>query len=127
MVKKILVVEDGADVRSVVVALLTRICGYQAIEAANGNEAVAKAVSEEPDLILMDVSLPDISGIDAARAVKRNPKTAHIPIANGLELGSMESSSAGGRNGGLPAKAGVNGDDHINNRKVPLALLGIVV
>ena len=65
MVKKILVVEDGADVRSVVVALLTRICGYQAIEAANGKEAVTKAVSEKPDLILMDVSLPDISGIDA--------------------------------------------------------------
>src|SRR5262245_44439997 len=79
MAKKILVVEDGADVRSVVVALLTRICGYEAIEAANGNEAVAKAVSEEP-VILMDVSLPDISGIDAARAVKGNPKTAHIPI-----------------------------------------------
>jgi len=51
-----LVVEDGADLRSVVVALLTRICGYQAIEAANGNEAVAKAVSDEPDLILMDVT-----------------------------------------------------------------------
>ena len=77
----------------------------------------------------MDVSLPDISGIDAARAVKRNPKTAHIPIIaqTGLELGSMESSSAGGRNGDLPAKAGVNGDDHIYNRKVPLALLGTVV
>jgi CheY-like chemotaxis protein len=75
-----LVVEDGADVRSVVVVLLTRICGYEAIEAANGNEAVAKAVSQEPDLILMDVNIPDISGIDAARAVKRNPKTAHIPI-----------------------------------------------
>src|SRR5215475_11747778 len=80
MAKKILVVEDGADMRSVVVVLLTRICGYEAIEAANGNEAVAKAVSQEPDLILMDVNIPDFSGIDAARAVKRNPKTAHIPI-----------------------------------------------
>ena len=79
MAKKILVVEDRADVRSVVMAVLTEICGYEAIEAANGKEAVAKAVSEKPDLILMDVSLPD-SGIDAARAVKRNPKTAHIPI-----------------------------------------------
>ena len=58
MAKKILVVEDGVDVRSVVVALLTRICGCQAIEAANGYEAVTKAVSEKPDLILMDVSLP---------------------------------------------------------------------
>ena len=80
MAKKILVVEDGADVRSVVMAVLTEICGYEAIEAANGKEAIAKAVSEKPDLILMDINLPDISGIDAARAVKSNPRTSHIPI-----------------------------------------------
>jgi CheY-like chemotaxis protein len=41
---------------------------------------VEKAVSEKPDLILMDLDLPDISGIDAAKAVKENPNTAHIPI-----------------------------------------------
>jgi CheY-like chemotaxis protein len=40
MAKKILVVEDGADVRSVVVAVLTRVCGYDAIKAANGKEAL---------------------------------------------------------------------------------------
>jgi CheY-like chemotaxis protein len=80
MAKRILVVEDGADLRAVVVAVLTQVCGYETIEAANGREAVAKSVSEKPDLILMDVNLPDISGIDAARAVKSNPRTAHIPI-----------------------------------------------
>src|SRR5262245_65494632 len=80
MAKRILVVEDGVDLRTVVVAALTRVCGYEAIEAANGREAVAKAVSENPDLILMDVDLPDISGIDAARAVKNNPRNSHIPI-----------------------------------------------
>ena len=80
MAKRILVVEDVADLRAVVVAALTRVGGYEIIEAADGREAVAKAVSEKPDLILMDVNLPDISGIDAARAVKSNPRTAHIPI-----------------------------------------------
>jgi two-component system, cell cycle response regulator DivK len=80
MAKRILVVEDGADLRAVVVAVLKQVCGYDTIEAADGREAVAKAVSEKPDLILMDVSLPDISGIDAARAVKSNPRTSHIPI-----------------------------------------------
>ena len=80
MAKRILVVEDGADLRAVVVAVLKRVCGYEIIEAADGREAVAKAVSEKPDLILMDVNLPDISGIDAAKAVKSNPRTAHIPI-----------------------------------------------
>jgi two-component system cell cycle response regulator DivK len=47
--------------------VLTRVCGYETIEAANGKETVEMAVSEKPDLILMDVDLPDISGIDAAR------------------------------------------------------------
>jgi CheY-like chemotaxis protein len=80
MAKRILVVEDQDDSRAILVTILRRLCGYETIEAANGTEAVKKAASEEPDLILMDLDLPDISGIDAARAIKGNPKTAHIPI-----------------------------------------------
>jgi CheY-like chemotaxis protein len=80
MAKRILVVEDGGDLRATFVAVLTRVGGYETIEAINGREAIEKAVSEKPDLILMDVALPDISGIDAARAMKNNPRTAHIPI-----------------------------------------------
>jgi CheY-like chemotaxis protein len=90
MAKRILVVEDGVDLRAVVVAVLTQVCGYETIEAANGREAVARAVSEKPDLILMDVDLPDISGIDAARAVKSNPRTAHIPIIAQTGWGSNQ-------------------------------------
>ena len=90
MAKRILVVEDGVDLRAVVVAVLTQVCGYETIEAANGREAVARAVSEKPDLILMDVELPDISGIDAARAVKSNPRTAHIPIIAQTGWGSQQ-------------------------------------
>jgi two-component system, cell cycle response regulator DivK len=80
MAKRILVVEDREDSRTILVAILTRFWGYETIEAANGTEAVKKAVSEKPDLILMDLDLPDISGIDAAKALKENPNTAHIPI-----------------------------------------------
>jgi two-component system, cell cycle response regulator DivK len=80
MAKRILVVEDGPDLRAIVAAVLTRVGGYETIEAASGRKAVEKAVSEKPDLILMDVDLPDISGVDAARAVKNNPRTAYIPI-----------------------------------------------
>jgi len=78
--KRILVVEDRDDSRMILVALLRRLCGYDTIEAANGAEAIEKAVFEKPDLILMDLDLPDISGIDAAKAVKENPNTSHIPI-----------------------------------------------
>lgn len=80
MSKKILVVEDHDDSRTILVAILRRFCGYETIEAANGMEAIEKAFAEKPDLILMDLDLPDISGIDAAKAVKANPYTAHIPI-----------------------------------------------
>lgn len=80
MSKRILVVEDRDDLRTILVAILKRFCGYETIEAANGAEAIKKAEFEKPDLILMDLDLPDISGIDAAKAVKDNPNTAHIPI-----------------------------------------------
>jgi CheY-like chemotaxis protein len=80
MSNRILVVEDRDDLRTILVAILNRFCGYETIEAANGAEAIEKSVSEKPDLILMDLDLPDISGIDAAKAVKQNPSTAHIPI-----------------------------------------------
>jgi two-component system, cell cycle response regulator DivK len=80
MRKRILVVEDHDDTRTILVTLLRRFCGYETIEAANGTEAIEKAVAEKPDLILMDLDLPDISGIEAAKALKENPDTAYIPI-----------------------------------------------
>lgn len=80
MSKRILVVEDCDDSRTILVSILKRFCGYETIEAANGAEAIEKAMSEKPDLILMDLDLPDISGMEAAKAVKENPSTAHIPI-----------------------------------------------
>jgi CheY-like chemotaxis protein len=80
MSNRILVVEDRDDLRTILVAILKRFCGYETIEAVNGAEAIEKAEFEKPDLILMDLDLPDISGIDAAKAVKENPNTTHIPI-----------------------------------------------
>ena len=80
MSKRILVVEDRDESRTILVAILKQFCGYETIEAANGAEAIEKALSEKPDLILMDLDLPDISGMEAAKAVKGNPNTAHIPI-----------------------------------------------
>jgi CheY-like chemotaxis protein len=80
MAKKILVVEDVEDSRSILVVMLQRYCGYETIEAATGVEAVEKATADKPDLIVMDLGLPGMSGIDAAKILKENPSTAHIPI-----------------------------------------------
>ena len=79
MAKRILVVEDNEDSRFILVATL-RCIGYETLEAETGTQGVEKALSEKPDLIVMDLGLPGMSGIDAARAVKENLTTAHIPI-----------------------------------------------
>lgn len=80
MAKKILVVEDVEDSRSILVLLLRRHCGYETMEAATGVEAVEKTIAGKPDLIVMDLGLPGMSGVDAAKILKENPTTTHIPI-----------------------------------------------
>ena len=79
MAKRILVVEDNEDSRFILVATLHCI-GYETIEAKTGTQGVEKALSEKPDLIVMDLGLPGMSGIDAARAIKKNLTTVHTPI-----------------------------------------------
>ena len=73
-------VEDIEDSRSILVIMLQRYCGYETMEAATGFEAVEKATADKPDLIVMDLGLPGMSGVDAAKILKDNPSTAHIPI-----------------------------------------------
>jgi CheY-like chemotaxis protein len=89
MPKKILVVEDYADSRSMLVYLLQSL-GYEITEAASGTQALERAVSDKPHLILMDVALPEMTGVDAAKALKQNPTTAHIPIIAYSALSSRQ-------------------------------------
>lgn len=79
MKKKILVVEDNPDSRAILVLYL-QIMGHQALTANNGREAIACASVEHPDVILMDLGLPDMDGIRIASMIKQNPDTSRIPI-----------------------------------------------
>ncbi len=104
MRKKILVVEDYADSRSMLVYLLDSL-GYEVKEAENGTQALEKAVADQPHLIIMDLALPVMTGIDAAKALKENPTTAHIPIVAYSAMTSRhwrEKASAAGMVGCLP-------------------------
>jgi CheY-like chemotaxis protein len=76
----LLVVEDSALNRKLVETVL-QAHGYRLLYAVDGEEAIATATRERPDLILMDLQLPKVSGYDAIRALKSQPETAHIPIA----------------------------------------------
>ena len=78
-IKKVLVVDDSATDRE----YLQQICtgaGYAVITAACGIEAVAKANSERPDAVLLDVVMSDMNGFQVCRALTSNAATQHVPV-----------------------------------------------
>jgi len=77
--KTILYVEDNEPNRMIVRDLLKRT-SYNLIEAHDGEAGVAMALEHVPDLILMDIQLPKISGMEAMRRIRANPATAQTPI-----------------------------------------------
>lgn len=79
MAGKILVVEDHEDSREILTFQLRQM-NYDVIEATNGQEAIDRAMHDGPDLIIMDLGLPGINGIQASAKLKETPQTASIPI-----------------------------------------------
>ena len=77
--KKILIVEDNNDSSEILGLFLTKI-GHQVIKASNSKEAISRAEAERPDLIFMDIQLPDVDGVKTTAILKQNPKTSRIPI-----------------------------------------------
>ena len=77
--KTVLYVEDNEYNLKIVRQLLARTA-YKLIEAKDGESGVETALRELPDLILMDIQLPKLSGLDATRRLRADPKTAAIPI-----------------------------------------------
>jgi len=78
-IKRILVVDDSPTERHNLNEILTK-AGYQVSVAFNGEEGVAKARSDKPDLIVMDVVMPGLNGFQATRAITREETTKHIPV-----------------------------------------------
>ena len=79
MKKKILIVEDNNDSSEILRLFITKI-GHHPIRARNSNEAIMLTEAEQPDLIFMDMDLPDIDGVKTTAILRRNPKTSHIPV-----------------------------------------------
>ena len=98
---KILIAEDERDIRDLITFTLT-FAGYQVVAAANGEEALQKTRAEIPDLIMMDVRMPKMTGYEACIEMKKDPAIQHIPVVflsakgqdsevnTGLEAGAVE-------------------------------------
>jgi DNA-binding response OmpR family regulator len=97
----ILVAEDERDIRELIV-FTVQLDGFNVVDVANGEEAVKKAMEIMPDLILMDVRMPKMTGFEACKALKAEEKTKDIPVVflsakgqesevnTGLELGASD-------------------------------------
>jgi CheY-like chemotaxis protein len=98
---KILIAEDERDIRELIVFTL-RYGGFDVVAVTNGEEAVEAARRENPDLILLDVRMPKLTGYDACRRLKADPLLRHIPVVflsakgqetevqTGIEAGAIE-------------------------------------
>lgn len=98
---KILIAEDERDIRDLITFTL-KFAGYEVVPTANGEEAFEKAQAEVPDLIMMDVRMPKMTGYEACIAMKKVDHIKHIPVVflsakgqeaevnTGLEVGAEE-------------------------------------
>jgi CheY-like chemotaxis protein len=97
MAAKVLIVEDHDDVREMMRFVLAAY-GCDVVEATNGHEAVEKARLDNPDLILMDIAMPIMDGLDATRAIRQHHSLSGIPIVGVTAFDDMygeRASSAG--------------------------------
>jgi signal transduction histidine kinase/DNA-binding response OmpR family regulator len=85
----VLIVEDHADLRAFIATNLPE--NYTIIEASNGEEGIVKAQQEIPDLIITDIMMPKVDGIELTRTLKSNENTSHIPLIMLTAKSSVES------------------------------------
>jgi len=76
---RILVAEDFEDNR-IALKLMLRFAGFEALEASDGQQAIEIARREKPDIVLMDISLPEIDGLQATRKLRADPEFSQLPI-----------------------------------------------
>ena len=79
MKRTVLIVDDNEHLREILASIL-RHSGYDILEASTGDEAIRQALNAKPQLILLDLDLPDIRGIDVAKKIKATAGASHIPI-----------------------------------------------
>src|SRR6476646_7351883 len=96
--KRILIAEDERDIRDLI-AFTLRFAGYEVLTVNSGEEALQMTRQELPDLVLTDVRMPKMTGYEACKQIKADPKTQHIPVvflsAKGQEAEVQSGMAAG--------------------------------
>jgi len=98
MKKKVLLVDDSSTVLLMEKMILAK-GPYEVVTARDGVEGVAKAKSEQPDVILLDVMMPNLDGLSACAAIRADEATAHIPIVMVTTRGEEHNIETAFRNG----------------------------
>jgi two-component system chemotaxis response regulator CheY len=78
--KTILIVEDSATTRALIRAVIDELSGYETVEASSGFEALKILPQQQYDLIITDINMPDINGLELINFVRNNPRYSHLPI-----------------------------------------------
>jgi len=78
-IKRVLIVDDSPTERHVLNDMLTK-AGYEVVSSDSGEDAILKARTVKPDVILMDIVMPGLNGFQATRAISRDPLTRTVPI-----------------------------------------------
>src|SRR5262249_40415511 len=116
MTQRILIVEDQEDLRGVLRDLFTS-SGYTVIEAVDGSTGVARAKSDRPDIIVMDIQMPIIDGYEATRQIKADPALTSIPIV-AVSSFAMKGDEEKARAAGC--------DDYVTKPYSPIQLLRMI-
>lgn len=80
MSKKILIAEDSSTMRSLIVSTIVSMGGFEVVEAANGFEALRALPREKVDMVITDINMPDINGLELVAFVRGNPNYKHLPL-----------------------------------------------
>jgi two-component system, OmpR family, alkaline phosphatase synthesis response regulator PhoP len=80
MIRHILIIDDEPDIREATQVCLEISKGWSVTTAGSSQEGLAKAVSEQPDAVLLDVMMPDMDGLETFEQMRLNPATQHIPV-----------------------------------------------
>jgi CheY-like chemotaxis protein len=97
---KILIAEDEQDILDLLVFTL-QYGGYEVVPTVNGNQAIEQTRSQLPDLLLLDVRMPGMSGYEVCRQIKSNPETKHIPVVFLSAKGQESEIKAGYQTGAI--------------------------